>query len=184
MSSSITKAKFIHKDRSYWGYVNNPFQVGTVFTAVAYPEKKQRRMIPRTRDVLERTEYTLSEKDLVENIDSLLTAFRAVYRKLERVSIIISKDYLVTIKVEAINPANGDIWSEFWHVQKNSHIVYPCGQPQSPIHWRYTYWQKSFRALKGWLLNVATCKDSMDRTFARTNLIKEEMMKVVWSNAS
>ena len=56
------------------------------------------------------------------------------------------------------------------------------GQREAAWNWRFTYFQKCWRALAGWLKNMAESKLVMNRTQSRLALYKEELMEVMWSH--
>ena len=151
----------------------------------------RRNRIPRTRDVrLDNNDYDLfTRQDCINNIESLLVAYQAVFRNLTSVSLIFTDNlsphyigtYLVSIQIEAVNPANQEKWSQYFEVNTAGDIIVFGGQREAAWSWRFTYWQKCWRALAGWLKNIAEQKLVMKRTQSRLQQIKQELMEVVWA---
>ena len=159
--------------------------------------KGRRNRIPRTRDVEFDKEYApLSQQDCVKNIESLLVAFQAVFRGSVKVSIVFNNNtnphykgiYLASIHIDAINPAIAPTaiaaaWSQYYEVTTTGDIIVFGGQREAAWNWRFTYYQKCWRALAGWLKNIAESKLAINRTQSRLALYKEELMEVIWSHA-
>ena len=154
--------------------------------------KSSKTRIPRSKDVVfDREKGCLTKEDCSKNIDSLLSAYRSVFRKITNVAIAFGQNYdhpgdevgkyLAEVTVHAVNPENNRIWLFCHEITTYGSIIDIAGQRNAPWLWRFTYHQKCRRALAGWIKNVVESKRTKQRQLIRTSLFKEELMKVVWS---
>lgn len=153
---------------------------------------KKRRLIPRSRDVIYKREYgNLTYELCVQNINSLLISFQAVFRSLVSVSIEFDKStpipkswgvYVATVTIQAINPKTKTLWVQSFEFSTIGAIV-TIDRLDYEIAWAWksTYHRKCTRALDGWLKDIQENRLSKQRTLERNGYIKEELMQIVYA---
>ena len=157
-------------------------------------KRRQRRFIPtHSENYFDEKDCTipLEKDDLIKNIDALLQACHAVFRKLVSVTIETNREsepqqityfregtsWLANITIYAINPATGVLWVDKWSLYSSLYATWrDHSQPMSPSNWKHTYWGKTDRAIQGWRVTMARNKASRARTHDRTRLIKQELL--------
>jgi len=144
------------------------------------PTKKRRR-IPSSKDVVWTPEYAVLTNDIyIQNMDSLLASYKAVFRSL--VSVSISFDNIrrtLIIAIHAINPKTKTPWIQSLSISENGRSVYiDGGQQEAAWCWKFTYLQKCVRALRSWVREIQENHLSKQRTHERNVQIKEELMRI------
>ena len=152
------------------------------------PTKKRLR-IPRTRDAIYKPEYGDLTKELcLQNINSLLTSFQAVFRSLTSVSITFRNVqyhkslgiYLASVTIHAVNPKTKTPWTQSLEISTCGAISILGGQQEAAWFWKFTYFTKCIRALQGWLKDIQENRLSKQRTQERNSQIKEQLMQTVF----
>ena len=151
------------------------------------PTKKRLR-IPRSRDVIYNPEYgDLTMELCLQNMNSLLNSFQAVFRSLVSVSVSFRPayenpwgKYVATIIIHAINPKTKQPWHQSLEITTTGIISIDGGQRAAAWFWKFTYFQKCIRALQGWVKDIQENRLSKQRTQERNTQIKEQLIQTVF----